>query len=164
MAYHNNEATTKKAVNDAQKFINDRERYRYALSLIVSDEVIEKIREADFKPFEESIKRPVMQFSGIKDKNGKAVNGGDLIICEAYPFYGIADGIGGFKGEYKEHNYTGEVYYWEEECAWYVELHAISDRVSGIAIGGMLSGYKNCEVIGNIYENPELLTPTNKQS
>jgi len=35
MGYHNNEDTTKKAVSDACKFINDRERYKYLAQLLM---------------------------------------------------------------------------------------------------------------------------------
>mgnify|MGYP003453081360 CR=1 FL=1 len=35
MGYHNNEETTKKAMSDANRFINDRERYKYLAQLLM---------------------------------------------------------------------------------------------------------------------------------
>lgn len=35
MGYHNNEETTKKAISDASRFINDRERYKYLAQLLM---------------------------------------------------------------------------------------------------------------------------------
>ena len=57
MGYHDNEATTKKAVKYACQFINDRERYRYALSQALGalgqskvnqEKIIEDVRKCDF--------------------------------------------------------------------------------------------------------------------
>lgn len=35
MGYHSNEESTKKAISDAQRFINDRERYKYLAQLLM---------------------------------------------------------------------------------------------------------------------------------
>lgn len=57
MGYHNNEETTQKAVKDAQKFINDRERIRYLAECLLgyigysheaADRIIESARACDF--------------------------------------------------------------------------------------------------------------------
>lgn len=95
-----------------------------------------------------------MQFTGLKDKNGKEIYEGDFIVCKSYPFYGDALRD---KPTFNELNYVGEVYCWEEEAGFYVDLHAVSNRVRGSSVGGGLSDYVDCYVIGNIYENPELL-------
>lgn len=78
----------------------------------------------------------LMQYTGLKDKNGKEIYEGDIIkIC--------AEGLGGEaigKTVYDEYDLAfvlkNEV---EElsECLWYAE--------------------QQLEVIGNIYDNPELL-------
>jgi hypothetical protein len=88
-------------------------------------------------------------------KDGTLSSEGEFIICKSYPFYGIAPHIDGYEGECKELNYVGEVYYSDEECAFFVELKAISDRVSGRAIGSMLSEYEeDIEKYGTIHDNP----------
>lgn len=58
MGYHSNEQTTKDAVKMAGKAINDRERYLYALTLLLPlaglepGPAIERIRAADFTELE----------------------------------------------------------------------------------------------------------------
>jgi len=56
MGYHNNEDTTKKAIKDCQKFINDRTRLEYALEYILNNfcneeqtnKIITDIKKAKF--------------------------------------------------------------------------------------------------------------------
>jgi len=65
----------------------------------------------------------LMQYTGLKDKNGKEIYEGDII-----------------KGEWID-LYTGLT---KEKISVITDIRAIPD-------------YINCEIIGNIYENPELL-------
>jgi len=76
----------------------------------------------------------VMQFTGLKDKNGKEIYEGDLI-------QDLPDGY--------EPRLIDEVVWWEEKLAW-----AVKDKFGGY---GMLWPEKEFKVIGNIYENPELI-------
>lgn len=64
MGYHSNEETTKKAVKDCQRFINDRERLGFlTLSLLgyigfskeSAERVIQSARQADFSEIESCI-------------------------------------------------------------------------------------------------------------
>lgn len=73
----------------------------------------------------------VMQYTGLKDKNGKEIWEGDIVKWET------------FKG-------IGEVF-WDSDNAWW----GLRDHDGE---GSWLSGSNSvCEVIGNIYENPDLL-------
>ncbi len=65
MGYHNNEATTKKCIKDAQLFINDRARLEHALRLTLNSigisqstqsEMIERAKLCDFTRLEEYLK------------------------------------------------------------------------------------------------------------
>lgn len=91
----------------------------------------------------------VMQYTGLKDKNGKEVYEGDIIIhCVEY-------GQNQFRDEIK-----GDVYF--KDGCYYVNSN-VSDRdgyfhkkISEVVSDFMPKKY-SCEIIGNIYENPELL-------
>lgn len=74
----------------------------------------------------------LMQFTGLKDKNGKEIYEGDIVRC----------------GDYVEDADAWNE--WEREVTW--------DEENGSWLG--IDGERN-EVIGNIYENPELLIPSN---
>ena len=77
----------------------------------------------------------VMQWTGLLDKNGKEIYEGDIVRIK-YP-YG-----GNFA------NTVGRVFYWQEEGAFY---HGNS---AGRPPKRM---WEYSEVIGNIFENPELI-------
>jgi uncharacterized phage protein (TIGR01671 family) len=77
----------------------------------------------------------LMQYTGLKDKNGVEIYEGD-IIKSYYNYYGT----------------VGEVSA--------VEFHADSEYGAGVSpFGDGEYGHppNECEIIGNIYENPELL-------
>lgn len=85
----------------------------------------------------------IQQFTGIKDKNGREIYEGDIIIfhklhapCREYP-----NGFSAF--------ITKEIK-WNEEGYW-----------EGIVNFNMGYDSNNREVIGNIFENPELLEVKN---
>jgi uncharacterized phage protein (TIGR01671 family) len=77
----------------------------------------------------------LMEFTGLLDKNGKEIYEGDIVKCEqimALVKYVVEPAIAGFVFD-------------QDNCGAYRE-YAVKD---GTAI--------HYEVIGNIYENPELL-------
>jgi uncharacterized phage protein (TIGR01671 family) len=74
----------------------------------------------------------LMQFTGLKDKNGKEIYEGDVVMFEYKPPHW--PGLGK----------TSSV----EEIKW--DINGFNDALRHKAP-------KHCEVIGNIYENPELL-------
>lgn len=74
----------------------------------------------------------VMQYTGLKDKNGKEIYEGDILSWGK--------------------SVVAEVY-WDNQWGW---LTRNGEKTGG---GLGLSAPEYVEVIGNIYENPELLNP-----
>lgn len=93
----------------------------------------------------------LMQFTGLKDKNGKEIYEGDIIIAQ--------DDYGNFPQEYNEEKgkyfNVGEYeVYWDEHSAGF-SLRA--NRQTPELDEGFYWEILTVEIIGNIYENPELL-------
>lgn len=82
----------------------------------------------------------LMQYTGLKDKNGKEIFEGD--IC-TYNKYTKESGR-------KEHS-EPKVIFWDESKAGF-EINPKGNYQAGLF-------YWEYEIIGNIYENPELLIP-----
>ena len=78
------------------------------------------------------------QYTGLLDKNGKEVYEGDIIRIKPNP-----KDYGGYKG----HNYIELVFWNDEEACYDIAI----DRT-------WLLLKSDIEIIGNIYENPELIT------
>lgn len=72
-----------------------------------------------------------MQSTGLKDKNGKLIYEGDIVKTR--------DGV------------LNKVF-WENEYAQF-----LSQEIGGFEVCSDFMDYEDIEVIGNIYENPELL-------
>ena len=85
----------------------------------------------------------LMQSTGLVDRNGKEIFEGDIVRTTR--FLGRADEIGGFY-EY-EKDYLGVVKVLEG--SWVID--------TGIVAVRLWSEIDESEVLGNIYENPELL-------
>lgn len=81
----------------------------------------------------------LLQFTGLKDKNGVEIYQGDLMRYYKDVFVVI----------FQEMNAAFEMAYVSESG---VSMHTFRS----------LSVAKFCEVVGNIYENPELLAPVDK--
>ena len=77
----------------------------------------------------------VVQFTGLLDKNGTEICEGDIVT--------------------NEHNMKMEVFYHQSEdrAEWAGRLHTFS--TGGYILGWFAANLS--EIIGNIYENPELL-------
>lgn len=93
------------------------------------------------------------QYTGLKDKNGKEIFEGDIVVKPNYIWYD--------KGVL---NYVGVVEF--IYCQWQVVAHCVNPLKHGISNGINSSlndeGYEenelsDWEIIGNIYQNPELL-------
>ena len=76
----------------------------------------------------------VMQFTGLRDKNGKEIYEGDIL---RWPHLG-------------DNSPIVSVYYNEDECSFFGNPLNLDKETESYLD-------KLCEVIGNIHENPELL-------
>lgn len=92
----------------------------------------------------------VMQFTGLKDKNGREIYEGDILTSKHYPFQ--RDG---------EYNYHVLVEWGNEQAAYYLTKYLANKNRHGVShlISDSMEQYNMAtfEIIGNIHENPELL-------
>lgn len=96
------------------------------------------IQLADVKP------ETVGQYTGLHDKNGKEIYEGDIVLLDCYNYEEPL-----FSGEFK-------VIYDVEKGMWL--LVDLENKDRDFTFGEIRSYYKaEIEVIGNIYDNPELL-------
>lgn len=90
----------------------------------------------------------IMQYTGLKDKNGKEIYEGDILEMEV-------DDEFSFMSAAKDRRITREV-------TWQINYGAGWNFGQSHKDGDKRWSYpfyqQECEVIGNIYENPELLT------
>lgn len=100
---------------------------------------------------ERVVPETVCQYTGLNDKNGNKIFDGDLLDSDLYPFY--SDG---------KHNYFAEIFLLDEQLTTCIEaIRYPNSNVRGISDG--LIDYvenfhsENWEIIGNIFDNPELL-------
>ena len=92
--------------------------------------------------FEFSNASPLMQFTGLKDKNGREIYEGDIVTGNWYSYEEPTSCV------------TGIVEYWQGWCAFIIhdaEMKVLAE------MNGHGAYHFEFEVIGNVYENPELL-------
>ncbi len=91
-------------------------------------------------------KLDLIQFTGLKDKNGKEIYAGDIVKEH---FYSIKGKFIGIIGEVKFGLHeTSQDYYASSAYGWYIGRDEITQS---------LCDGENKEIIGNIWENAELL-------
>ena len=99
----------------------------------------------------DSVKGAVaLQFTGLKDKNGTEIYAGDIFKATDSNLY---DEVNGFVCEYDEHN----VCYLARLIAYYDEPDRCLPEESEDSIYIGMEWLDNFEVIGNVYENEELI-------
>jgi uncharacterized phage protein (TIGR01671 family) len=112
--------------------------------LIVDDGILAYFASDDYE---------LMQYTGMKAKDGKDIYEGDIVVADRYPFFN--DGVPGYVG----------VIEWAH-AAWYYGLECVNDKLAGSAVGDQLGAPHGKEVtefriIGNIHEHPHLLSGGN---
>ncbi len=92
----------------------------------------------------------LMQYTGLKDKNGKEEYHNDLVRYEGKSFRG------------KDQGFIAEIKWDDEQANFYLELkkHWGDFNPASSSLKNRMAIHvwnKDLEIIGNIYENPELL-------
>jgi len=100
----------------------------------------------------------LMQYTGLKDKNGKEIYEGDIVRCGASNFE-VKFGLHVI--EIESAQYYGETSDYFRAYGYYITRGpghgevSLEEQASNTELE---NGRDFCQVIGNIYENPELLT------
>ena len=133
----------------------DEEDYEYKPPLVFRlDQVFKKDDNYDdYEDFEYNDitdKVEIMQYTGLHDENGKEIYEGDIIEFSYDMFVGNFDTFVA----------KGKVVF--EEGAFYVEAFENERTTEGEAYLLYSINLDTIEVIGNIYENKELLNETNR--
>ena len=115
--------------------------------------LLSKIEHIHTDPFtKKSINiETIGQYTGLKDKNGKEIYEGDILRGDEYPFN--CDGVD---------NYFAEIVWADNVCGFYrITFKNPNSTVRGISHGNWErldeEDMKSFEVIGNFYDNKNLL-------
>ena len=99
------------------------------------------------------LEETIGQYTGLKDKNEKEIYEGDIVTGTDYPFINAG-----------KQNYVGIVVFYDDVASFGYEYKCVRKDKRGISngINNEFEANENLicedlEVIGNIYDNPELL-------
>ena len=122
-----------------------------AYEILTIFDYLKEFQERTIKRYEPSENRfDIMQYTGLHDENGKEIYEGDIIEFSYDMFVGNFDTFVA----------KGKVVF--EEGAFYVEAFENERTTEGEAYLLYSINLDTIEVIGNIYENKELLNETNR--
>ncbi|MDM0746431.1 YopX family protein [Clostridium perfringens] len=100
--------------------------------------------------YEDSIEAEILQYTGLKDKNGKEIYEGDILRCKCLKKCKL-DSCAEKVIQYK----NSLIEWWESGCNLGYRLRDSKGKTMMIKPTHLNT--MEVEVIGNIYENPELL-------
>lgn len=132
--------------------------WRYGDLMTMKHFVANSEEEYQIGDFESSLvykinKETIGQYTGLHDKNGKEIYEGDIVTGTKYPFIDIG-----------KQNYIGIVVFYEDVAQFGYEYKCVNKDKRGISngINNEFNANENLicedlEVIGNIYENSNLL-------
>lgn len=94
----------------------------------------------------------VSQFTGLHDKHKKQIFEGDILKLDETP-----DILKGTEFQYSD-DISHHIIYWDDKTARFFDTRLEDGDSLTAELDGDLSFVSDCIIIGNIHDNPELLT------